>query len=242
MRNRTRQNLFGETARLPASDLKLEQIRNIHDLHSRELIFQKRQIRLEGLDGSGNKLNRNLMHHSRRLTYISVHRPVRCYLLLGVATRWPPRLVCVGVHSEARRDQRIADVRLSESDCIEQPWDGAATELEYSGMETLEAGELPSRYALAAIGFEQPACLRRVAAREEALNPSFCFLAERHGTSPPDGSAFIGVRQPGAAALDAWGFAILPRPISAQRCHVRCNGMLDGDLLRFDGQCEALQI
>jgi hypothetical protein len=43
------------------------------------------------------------------------------------------------------------------------------------------------------------------------------------GPVQPNGSAFSGVAQPCAAARDAWDSAILPRGISAQRCHVRCN-------------------
>ena len=38
--------------------------------------------------------------------------------------------------------------------------------------------------------------------------------------------ALSGVEQPCTSPLDAWDFAILPREISAQRCHVRCNGLL----------------
>ena len=57
--------------------------------------------------------------------------------------------------------------------------------------------------------------------------------------TPPNGSAFSGVRQPGTAAVNASGYAILPRSISAQRKHVRCNGMLDGGRARQPGQhCE----
>ena len=45
---------------------------------------------------------------------------------------------------------------------------------------------------------------------------------------PSNGSAFSGVAQHCTTTLDAWDFAILPRSISAQRCHVRCNGLLGG--------------
>jgi len=62
-----------------------------------------------------------------------------------------------------------------------------------------------------------------------------------------NGSAFRGVAQPCTAELDAWDFAILPWSISAQRCHVRCNGLLDGGLLDGrtqtpQGSCELLPV
>ena len=57
--------------------------------------------------------------------------------------------------------------------------------------------------------------------------------AESDGAGvPSNGSAFSGVAQPCTATRDAWDLAILPRAISAQRCHVRCNGLLDGALFR----------
>ncbi len=45
---------------------------------------------------------------------------------------------------------------------------------------------------------------------------------------PANGSAFSGVRRPGTAAPNTWFCAILPRPISAQHEHVRCNALLYG--------------
>jgi len=46
--------------------------------------------------------------------------------------------------------------------------------------------------------------------------------------SRPNGSVFSGVAQPCTATVNARDFAILPRSISAPRCHVRCNGLLCG--------------
>lgn len=43
--------------------------------------------------------------------------------------------------------------------------------------------------------------------------------------------AFSGVAQTCTAARNAWGSAILPRSISHQRCHVRCNALLASALL-----------
>ncbi len=119
----------------------------------------------------------------------------------GGLSCWPPRLVCLGVVRKARSDQSIADIRLSEDDRIDQPRDGAATEFEYSGVESLETCELPSRDTLAAIGFKQPTCLRHVPAREKALNPGFCIPAERHAGSQPNALAVNGGRERAADLL-----------------------------------------
>jgi hypothetical protein len=45
--------------------------------------------------------------------------------------------------------------------------------------------------------------------------------------APPNGSAFSGLALPSTAPAEASDSAILPRAISAQRCHVRYNGLLD---------------
>ena len=58
-----------------------------------------------------------------------------------------------------------------------------------------------------------------------------CIEFEYRDRSTPmrsDGSEFSGVAQPCTAPADAWDVAILPWAISAQRRHVRCNGLLGG--------------
>jgi len=62
-------------------------------------------------------------------------------------------------------------------------------------------------------------------AQRNSLRP-----VSRRALAPPNGSAFSGVAQPYTAALDTLDSAILPRAISAERCHVRCNGLLGGGL------------
>ncbi len=69
--------------------------------------------------------------------------------------------------------------------------------------------------------------------RAPAFRELLEFLGEVHLLCPavaharlPNGSAFSGVRQPGTAAANASDYAILPRLVSAQREHARCNALL----------------